>query len=113
MRVDPANAATVKTALMDELHDFVMGHDRRLVHQGVVGKQLVTGALIPDQKLAEDEIVSADLASRTEVLRVQRRTARSDGRRIQTDVSTRTIRPPAWRLRAAARRVRGPRFLTS
>jgi len=49
---------SVQLALM--VH--AMGYDRRLVHQGLVAKQGMAGALIPDQKLAEDEVVSADLA---------------------------------------------------
>ena len=114
MRVDPANAATLKAALTNELHDFVMGHDWRLVHQEIVRKQLLTGALIPDEKLAEDEIMSVDLASRQQSLEFSgvRCAIGQEGdpdRRVHQDHQ-------ATGCLAASRRrgcVRGPRFLTS
>ena len=69
VRVDPANAATLQPAPTDELHNLAMGHDWRLVHQGVVVEQGMAGALIPDEKLAKDEVVPAGLASRQKSLK--------------------------------------------
>jgi hypothetical protein len=63
VRVDPANAAAVKSTLPNELYNLTMWHDRRLVHQDVVGDQLLTPSFVADEEFAENKVVPACLAS--------------------------------------------------
>ena len=75
MHIDPANPAAMKSTLLDELDNFTMRHRRRLVHQDVVGQQLLAPPLVTDEELPEDEVMAADFPPVQQVLRVRRRRA--------------------------------------
>src|SRR5919204_926094 len=62
MNVDPADAAPVQLARAHELHNLGMWNRRCPGEFFVTGKERGPPAAIPDEKLAEHEVVSQDLA---------------------------------------------------
>lgn len=66
MRIDPANTAPVQPPITHELYDISVRHAGCLMHSLVVGQQLLATALVADNQLAEDEVVTAHFVTTQE-----------------------------------------------
>ena len=84
----------------DELDDLAVRDDGRLVHERVVRKELLAAALVANQELTVHKVMAADLAVAEQLIKLAERPAPGWTRkRIQTEVSTRTIRLPSASMR--------------
>lgn len=72
MRVDPTDTAPVKLSVADERDDFIVTHDRRLIHALVVPQQLFAPSLIANEEFAVDEVVAAHFVATQEVVQFRR-----------------------------------------
>jgi len=63
VNIDPPNAKTVQSMLLDEIDNFLMRDTRRLPHLPVVVQEPMTTAGVSHEKLAVYQVVSDDLAT--------------------------------------------------
>ena len=61
--IDPANTATMKTTMSDELDHFGMRDCWHVMNETIVGQQLLSTAFVADEKFPEDEVMAADFAT--------------------------------------------------
>lgn len=63
MRIDPANTAPVEPTISHEIDNITVRHGGCLMHLLVVRQQLLPPALITDEELSVDEVMTAYLVA--------------------------------------------------
>jgi hypothetical protein len=63
MGVDPANAATMQSAVANEPNDVSVRHYWRLMHLFVVCKKLLASTDVSDQQFSLNEVVTTDFVA--------------------------------------------------